>query len=203
MQCFQQTAVDDHLKRLTPALWNVLSNAVKDHDGVLHREANHRQDRGQEERIHFPAGDQSHQRHKAGGHENVMQHGGNGAHAVAPGIGNLAERNDNEQQDDHSRSHSSDRCGPRHLATHGGAHGLEPQFIGRPELVVQFRRNFYLLGRIDRFGAYQGSTAIGRRLNRCVTVTPIHEYLSHIGRRHGIVEPQLKQRSASEIHAQP
>ena len=70
----------------------VLADSVEDHDAVVDGEANHRQERGQKERIRFPAEEMSQNGFHADRDENIVQHGDNRRNAVADRVLHAAKR---------------------------------------------------------------------------------------------------------------
>ena len=125
-QRLHDAVVDDIFELLTSlAVDEVFTDAVKHHDGVVHREANHRQQGGQEVRIDFKTYDNAQNGCKTQHDEDVVEHGQQGADAVAERIGRFAEGNGQVDEDGHTRAEHCDCGTPRGFATNSGTNALQ------------------------------------------------------------------------------
>ncbi len=136
----QQAAVGDGLEVLAAVALGVLADAVEDDDGVLHAEAQHGEQGGQEERVHLVAHQNAHQRGKAGRDHHVMHHGHDRADAVAQGMGHVAKSEHDPEHDRSRGEQHGDQGRTGHLLTNGGAdvavlQGLDAAELGA-ELVL-------------------------------------------------------------------
>src|SRR5512145_1512768 len=107
MDRFEDAAVNDHVIFFAAILADVFADTVEHHDGVLHRVTDNRQHSGHKQRVSFPLEQDAQNGHDAHRDQDVVEHSRDSTGTITEGVRDLAERPDDEEQDDPG---DSQRC---------------------------------------------------------------------------------------------